>query len=88
MIPNAILTIAYSILNWLIELLPASTGWPTEAHAAMSGLGGYMGVWSPVLPLTTLATVITVIFSVEIGIFGFKTVKWVMSHIPFIGGRG
>jgi len=88
MILNAILTLAYNSLSWIVNLLPASSGFPQEAHAAMTGLGGYLGVWSPILPISTLLTCVGLIFSVEIGIFGFKTVKWISSHIPFIGGRG
>lgn len=88
MIPNAIISIAYSLLHWLIGILPASTGFPPEAHTAMQGLGGYAGIWSPILPLATLATVVTLVFSVEIGIFGFKGIKWIISHIPWIGGKG
>jgi len=88
MIPNAIILIAYSILSWLIGILPNSIGFPTEAHTAMSGLGGYLAIWSPILPMATMLTVITLVFGVEIGIFSFKGIKWIISHIPWIGGKG
>jgi len=88
MITTGIINLAYSILNWLINLLPASSGFPTEAHTAMTTLGGYLGIASPLVPIATLLSVLTLIFSIEIGIFGFKTIKWIMSHIPWIGGKG
>lgn len=88
MIPNALILIAYSILNWLIGLLPTSTGFPTAAHEAMAGLGGYLAIWTPILPVATLLTILTIVYGVEVGIFTFKGVKWIISHIPLIGGRG
>jgi len=88
MIFTGIINLAYYILHWLIALLPVSGGFPTEAHTALISLGGYLGIFSPLVPLTTLLTTLTLIFSIEIGIFGFKTIKWIISHIPFVGGRG
>jgi len=87
MITNAILNLAYALIAGVINLLPASTGFPSDVHTAMSGLGGYMAIWTPLIPVATLLTTIALVFSVEMGIFGFKTVKWVVSHIPFIGGK-
>jgi len=88
MIPNAIIQIAYSVLSWLIGILPTSTGFPQQAHDAMAGLGGYLTMWSPILPIATLLTCLGIVFGVEIGIFSFKGIKWIISHIPFIGGKG
>jgi len=87
MIVNAIIFTAYTVISFIVGLFPLSTGFPQAAHTAMTTLGGYMGVWSPILPLATLLTVVTLVLSVEVGIFGFKTIKWVVSHIPWIGGK-
>jgi len=88
MITTAFIDFGYFLLNGIISLFPSSVGFPQAAHDAMAGLGGYVGIWTPILPMATLLTVITLVFSVEIGIFGFKTGKWVISHIPWIGGKG
>lgn len=88
MIITGIILIAYSLLSWLIGVFPDSTGFPQDAHTAMSSLGGYMGIWSPILPIATLLVLVGLVFSVEIAIFGFKGVKWIISHIPWIGGKG
>lgn len=88
MILNAIILIAYGIISWLIGILPDSTGFPVEAHTAVQGLGGYFGIWSPILPISTLLTVLTLVVGVEVGIFTFKTIKWIISHIPMVGGKG
>lgn len=88
MIGDLFFTIIYWFANSLVNLFPLSTGFPTGAHEAMALLGGYIGIFSPILPMTTLITVITIVFSVEISVFGFRTLKWVISHLPFIGGKG
>lgn len=88
MIITAIINVAYSVLSWFIGILPASAGIPAEAHSAAVSVGGYLGVFDPILPIATLLTTITLVYSVEIGIFSFKTIKWVLSHIPWVGGKG
>jgi len=88
MITTAIIQLAYSLISWLINIFPASTGFPAAATTAFSSLGGYIGVWDPILPIATLATCVSLVFALEIGIFGFKTLKWIFSHIPYIGGKG
>lgn len=88
MITNAFIDFAYFLINGIINFIPHSEGFPQAFHDAMSGLGGYVDIWSPVVPMSVLLTCITLVFSVEIGVFGFKTVKWVISHIPWIGGKG
>lgn len=88
MITTAIIIIAYQLISWFLMILPASNGFPIEAHTAMTSLGGYLDIWSPILPITTLMTVLTFVFGVEISIFGFKSVKWIISHIPWVGGKG
>jgi len=88
MIGDLFFNIIYWFANGLIGLFPVSAGFPPEAHAAVQYIGGYFGMFDPLIPLSTLLTCITLIFTVEIGIYGFRTLKWVISHLPFIGGRG
>ena len=88
MILTGIINLAYLLISGILLILPAGGSFPTEAHEAMAGLGGYLGMWSPILPITVLVTCLTIVFSVEIGIFTFKSVKWIISHIPWVGGKG
>jgi len=88
MITEFFLRLPYIFLNWLISLFPPSTGFPEEVLDAAHVLGGYLGILDPLVPLDTLAVVVGIVFSVELGIFGFKTLKWLFSHVPLIGGRG
>lgn len=88
MIFTPFVNLCFIVLNFIINVLPDGGGFPTEVHDAVVGLGGFIGIWSPIIPISTLATCVGLAFSVEIAIFGFKTVKWLVSHIPWIGGKG
>lgn len=88
MILELLSNIGYAIVSSIIGIFPVSTGLPAEVLTSAATIGGYVQVWDVLFPVATFATVITLVFSVEISIFGFKTVKWILSHLPFIGGRG
>jgi len=88
MITEFFLKLPLLFLSWLIGLFPLSTGFPQDVHTAASSLGGYLGILSPLVPLDTLATVVGLVFAVELSIFAFKTFKWLFSHVPIIGGKG
>lgn len=85
---TAILTGVYNFLSFIIGLFPTSSGFPEQVHDAFSTLGGYIGLLDVIVPTQTLLWCLLLLFSVEIAIFGFKTLKWLLSHIPFIGGKG
>jgi len=85
---NFLLTLLFNFLSFLINLLPAGAVFPSSVHTAFSTLGSYFGVMDVFIPLSVLYWCLITIFGVEVAIFGFKTVKWVISHIPWIGGKG
>jgi len=83
--------LASTTLYWLqafISLFPYGTGFPSGFHTAIISLGGYLHILDPLVPISTLLTCVTLIFTVEVAIFGFKTVKWIFSYVPFFGGKG
>jgi len=88
MITTAIINLAYYVVNMLLSILPNGTGLPTEMHTAVTVLGGYVGVTDALLPVTTLATCVSIVVTIELVIFGYKTVKSLLTHVPFVGGRG
>lgn len=88
MIGDIFVNIAYWLASTIIGFFPTSTGFPPEVHTAAVALGGYLGMLSPLVPIGTLATCVGIAFTVEIAVFGFRTLKWVVSHVPFIGGKG
>jgi len=84
---TALLNAIYSFLQYIIALFPVGSGFPGEVHTAFSSLGGYLHILDPLVPISTLLSCVTLIFTVEIAIFGFKSFNWVKSHLPFIGGK-
>lgn len=85
---NFLVTQIYNFLQFIINIFPSGTGFPAEVHSAFNTLGGYVGLMDVFIPISTLLTCLTLLFSVEIAIFGFKTTKWIIHYIPVIGGRG
>jgi len=85
---NFILTQLYNFLQFLINIFPTGTGFPTEVHSAFTTLGGYVGLMDSFISVQTILFCLTIVFGVEIALFGFKTIKWIISHIPFVGGKG
>jgi len=85
---NFLLNQLYNFLSFLISLLPASEGFPSSVSSAFSSIGGYFAFLDSFIPTSDLLTAVGILFSVEITLFVFKVVRWVVSFIPFIGGKG
>ncbi len=88
MILTGLLNITFYLLNFLLSLFPIGGNWPDEVHTGAIALGEYLNIISPIVPINTLATVIALVFTVEIAFFGWRTLKWIFSFIPVIGGKG
>jgi len=88
MITDTIISIGNYVLTFIIGLLPMSSGLPDAVHTASNFFGNYVGMLNPLVPIETLRTVLGLLIAVELIIFSFKTAKWLVSHLPFIGGRG
>jgi hypothetical protein len=88
MITTAIVNLGYLLVSGIISIFPAGAGFPTAVHTALQSLGAYFQLLDPLVPTGQMITVLTIVFGVELAIFGFKTLKWLISHIPFVGGRG
>lgn len=88
MIITLLINLGYLLVTAFISILPSGGTFPPAFHTATQTLGGYLHILDPLVPINTLLTVLTLIFSVELALFGFKTFKWLFSHIPFIGGKG
>jgi len=88
MITNALINAGFSLISGFISLLPTSTGFDPSVLAAAHTIGGYFGMFAPIAPIGTLGIAIAVCFTVEIAIFGWKTFKSLISHVPQVGGAG
>ena len=85
MITTAIIYTAYYVLGFFVEIFPRSDGFPSEVATAFSTLGGYVGMLDPLVPISTLATCISILIAMELIIFAFKTLTWIFSKVPIIG---
>jgi len=88
MIFTSFVYLAAYVLGFIVDILPVSTGFPSDVQTAFNTMGGYVQLLDTLLPIGTLAIVLGILVSVDVAIFGFKTFKWLVSYIPFVGGRG
>lgn len=88
MITTAIINTAWGLISMVFNFLPQGGTFPEDAHQAMIYLGNYLGILDPLVPINTLGIIVTLVVGVELSIFSFKTIKWIISHIPMVGGRG
>jgi len=88
MITTAFITIVDYFFQLIVNVFPTGNGFPPQVHIASQQIGGYVGMFDPIFPVDTLYQIIILVITIEIAILGFKSLKWVISHIPFVGGRG
>jgi len=90
MITTAIINLGFSVISSFIGFFPVGSGFSSEFHSSISFLGQYarLDMLSPLIPIGSLYTAMILLFGIEIVVFGFKTLKWIISHLPWIGGRG
>ena len=88
MITAALIFFASYILIFIAGLLPTSTGIPVAIQNAVVTFGGYLRVIDVLLPVDALGLAMTTVISIQLAIFAFKSFKWLLSHLPFVGGRG
>lgn len=76
------------MIDYIIGLLPNAIPFPEVVGTAFSTFGGYLSLISPIVPISTMATILGLVITIELTLFAFRTVKWIASFIPVIGGRG
>jgi len=87
MIIDAFLSLLLYILNIIISIFPNGGGFPQEVHTASTVIGGYAHTFDALLPIDTLFTVLTLTITVQLTIGAFNAIRWIVSYVPFIGGR-
>lgn len=85
MITSALLSIVLVIIGAIITVFPTSTGFSLEVTNAFVYVGGYLKMLSPILPIDTMATAVTIAISVELILYSFKAITWVFGKIPVLG---
>lgn len=87
MITGFFLDLPYYFLSFLIGLLPASQGFPPDILSAAQYIGSKIGIFGPVMPIETLSACLGILFAAQLGVWAFKSLKWIISHVPFVGGH-
>lgn len=85
MIISAIIYLASFIVNLVLVVFPFSSGLPLGYHQSLTTFSGYVGIFDPLVPISTLLDALTIVLFYEITIFSFKALSWVYKKIPFLG---
>lgn len=88
MILDALIFLAVAVGNFILQIFPQHDGFPQEFTDGVSTFSGYLANLSPVLPYGTILSVVSLVLLYQFTVMGFNGIKWFMSHIPFIGGKG
>jgi hypothetical protein len=87
MISSAFIAFGAYVASFILLVFPDSQGLPDEVSEAATYLGGYLGILDPLVPVSTLLTVLTLLVTFELAIFAFKAFRWLFSHVPWVGGN-
>jgi len=88
MIADAFIAFGIFVASVVTSIFPPSNGLPTEAMVALQSLYGYVGMLNPLVPVDTLGVILGLYITFELSIFGFKTFRFLFSHVPLVGGKG
>lgn len=84
MITSALLYIIYGfvyVVTSPLRLLP-NASLPADLTAAITAINGYITALNPVLPISTILTVVGFVLSIEAFIFTYKVIMWVLKRFP------
>lgn len=87
MIVSGFIYLGSFIAGLILQVFPNSSGIPQEGLNAIAIFSGYVGMFNPIIPIPTMLTIIGLVIAFEILIFGFETIRFILSYIPFINGK-
>ena len=86
MILEALIIVVLLVINLIFSVFPTIT--PPEAIAtAFTTATTSLWTLNAFIPIPTIVSAVSILMLTELTILQFKFWKWVVSHIPFIGGR-
>jgi len=88
MIMDGLIAVVTTIITFIVNLFPSGGGLPQEVHEGAIAIGSYARAFDDLLPIDTLFTVLTLLIIIQLAVSSFYAIRWLISHIPFIGGRG
>jgi len=88
MITSALIKLGYSLGFLIISVFPFSAGFSTAFTDAFDSLNSYIMALDVIFPVSDLLICLTIVLGTQLIIFGFGFLRWIVSHVPFIGGKG
>lgn len=88
MITSIFLSIAFFIISFLLSIFPTSTGFSSEVTTAINQIGGYTAIIDTLVPMNTLGQIFLLVIVFELTVFAWKGLRFIISYMPIIGGRG
>ena len=75
------------IINVITSVFPTVTV-PSDIASAFASASASLWTLNSFIPIPTLVSCVSILFLTELVILQFKFWKWIVSYIPFFGGRG
>jgi hypothetical protein len=84
MITSIILTLVYYFIYAVISplLLFADVSLPAAVSNAITTAGGYIGIFSVIIPAGDLLTIVALVISIEAVVFFYRIIRWIYNKIP------
>lgn len=86
MITSTILTILKELTDFLLSpfLSQPDVVLPSDLSNAITNVQGFYNTLDPIFPVGTLLIVIGVVLTVELALFAYKAIMWIIRKIPGI----
>lgn len=81
MIFQALINIIFSVLDFIIGLLPDPTSLPDEMSDAFTQIASYLKKVNHYLPMETIFSIIGLIFAIETGLLLFTVFNWLYNKV-------
>lgn len=82
MITEIIFNLILLPLEFLIGLIPDSSGFPVAVSSNIETAWGYLWAFDYIVPVATLLLLMGLVFAFEAGILVWKFINWVIRKIP------
>jgi hypothetical protein len=75
----------YNFINFILGIFPPAVPIPQGVTDAFSLFADYWASFDVIAPMTTMLSILTIVFGVEITVALIRFTKWVIKLIPGIG---
>jgi len=88
MLTTLIITIPITFLTLLANLFPIASSMASGVASALSSASSSLWALNAFIPVPTIALATGIAVSVEIVLLSFRFARFIISYIPFFGGKG